>query len=79
MKTTAYMTAAQYEAYGAIDELEAEVARVRRAIERDWRGKRIEIQSYRIISAYEQFESAMHAWDEEDEDAPTVDALEAAK
>lgn len=78
-RPTSYMTAAQYEAYGAVDELDAEVARVRRAIERDWRGRRIEVSSFPVLNAYEQLESAMHAWDEEDEDAPTVDEMNASR
>jgi len=79
MRTTAYMTAAHYEAYGMIDELECEVARVRRQIERDWRGKRLQIATHNLSVMVDQLQDAVHSWEEEDENAPTVDAINAAK
>ena len=79
MRSTAYMTAAHYEAYGAIDELQAEVARVRHAIEKDWRGKILSIPTHRLDSMTERLNAAVCAWHEEDEDAPTIDEIDAAK
>ncbi len=68
-----YMTAAQYEAWGLIDEIEAEAMKVRHTIEQDYRGKRIAVRTHKLASLIDSLDDAVNRWEEEDEDAPTVD------
>ncbi len=79
MRAASYMTSAQYEAYGFIDELEVEVARVRRGIEKDWRGTQIGVDVGRLCNIADRLDDAMSEWHQEDEHAPTVDEIEARK
>ena len=74
-RSTSYMTSAQYEAYGFIDELEAEVRRVRHLVEKDWRGKVIGVDGSRLRNIAERFDDALSEWDQEDEHAPTMDEI----
>ena len=74
---TAYMTEAQYEVYGIVDKLGAEVDHIRNQIEKDWRGKRLETHAWDVRSLVDDLEDAMSAWDEEGEDAPTVEEAKA--
>ena len=73
MRPTAYMTKSQYELYGAIDKLECETIRLRRAVEHDFRGKHIDVSGVTVLALSDDVEDAMRAWHQEDEDALSVD------
>jgi len=80
------MTKAQYEAYGAIDELQAKVGLLRNTLEQDWRVKRrytpvstLHSQIASLSGAVELLESAVKEWEAEDPNALSVDALLASR